>query len=124
MNDAIATASRPAWVQRRSRLSVMDRRQPRTGLPHPGAAAPFRTAGPTPSVTLAARRPDPSVIRLSRRERDVLELLAEGYSTRDIAQRLCYSERTIKNVVQNLTTRLHARNRTHVVAYALRHGWI
>jgi DNA-binding NarL/FixJ family response regulator len=53
-----------------------------------------------------------------------LELLAEGNSTREIAQQLCYSERTIKNVVQDITTRLQVRNRTQAVAYAVRHGWI
>jgi len=54
----------------------------------------------------------------------VLALLAEGYPTREIAQRLSYSERTIKNVVQEITTRLQLRNRTQAVAYAIRRGWI
>jgi DNA-binding NarL/FixJ family response regulator len=61
---------------------------------------------------------------LTRRERDVLQLVADGYSTREIAARLAYSERTIKNVLQDLTVRLHLRNRTQAVAYAVRNGWI
>jgi DNA-binding NarL/FixJ family response regulator len=61
---------------------------------------------------------------LTSRERDVLALVAEGLSTREVATRLAYSERTIKNVLQDLTTRLQLRNRTQAVAYALRHGWI
>lgn len=61
---------------------------------------------------------------LSARERNVLALVAEGFSTREIATKMAYSERTIKNVLQDLTTRLQLRNRTHAVAYALQRGWI
>ena len=61
---------------------------------------------------------------LTPRERDVLTLVADGLSTREVATRLAYSERTIKNVLQDLTTRLQLRNRTQAVAYALRNGWI
>jgi DNA-binding NarL/FixJ family response regulator len=61
---------------------------------------------------------------LTERERTVLQLLADGLSTREVALRLCYSERTIKTVIQDLTLRLHLRNRTQAVAYALRQGWI
>jgi DNA-binding NarL/FixJ family response regulator len=61
---------------------------------------------------------------IDRRERAVLELVADGRSTREIAITLSYSERTIKNVLQDLTTRLHLRNRTQAVAVAVRNGWI
>jgi DNA-binding NarL/FixJ family response regulator len=61
---------------------------------------------------------------LTGRERDVLQLIAEGLSTREVAVRLAYSERTIKNVIQDLTLRLNVRNRTQAVAYAVRNGWI
>jgi DNA-binding NarL/FixJ family response regulator len=54
----------------------------------------------------------------------VLRLVADGLSTREIATKLCYSERTIKAVIQELTTRLYLRNRAHAVAYAVRNGWI
>jgi DNA-binding NarL/FixJ family response regulator len=59
---------------------------------------------------------------LRRREVDVLRLVAEGYDTVEIATRLRFSERTVKNVLHDVTNRLHLRNRSHAVAYALRHG--
>jgi DNA-binding NarL/FixJ family response regulator len=61
---------------------------------------------------------------LTHRENTVLRLVADGLSTREIASQLAYSERTIKAVMQELTTRLYLRNRAHAVAYAVRNGWI
>jgi DNA-binding NarL/FixJ family response regulator len=61
---------------------------------------------------------------LSQRELRVLRLLADGYTTSEIAMELAYSERTIKNSIQALTARLHLRNRSHAVAYAVRQGLI
>ncbi|MFC9817558.1 response regulator transcription factor [Streptomyces virginiae] len=61
---------------------------------------------------------------LVRREVDVLRLVADGLSTEEVAAKLAYSERTVKNVMHGLTTRLHLRNRAHAVAYALREGYI
>jgi DNA-binding NarL/FixJ family response regulator len=61
---------------------------------------------------------------LTNRERAVLRLVAEGLSTREVAARLAYSERTIKNVIQDLTLRLSVRNRTQAVVHAVRNGWI
>ena len=82
-------------------------------------------ADPIPSPRPVSRwhLPTPEA-RVTRRERQVLALLAEGHSTREVAQRLAYSERTIKNVLQDFTTRLQLRNRTQAVAYAVRRGWI
>ncbi|WP_202919101.1 helix-turn-helix transcriptional regulator [Saccharothrix deserti] len=62
--------------------------------------------------------------RLTAREADVLRLMADGLDTAEIAGRLSYSERTIKNVFYGITTRLNLRNRPHAVAYALRKGMI
>jgi DNA-binding NarL/FixJ family response regulator len=67
---------------------------------------------------------DVIITTLAERERCVLQLFADGLSTREVARQMCYSERTIKNVLQDLTIRLNVRNRTHAVAYAVRHGWI
>jgi DNA-binding NarL/FixJ family response regulator len=59
---------------------------------------------------------------LTDREIEVLRLVAEGMSTAEIAKRLSYSDRTIKNVIQDVTTRFSLRNRSHAVAYAMRLG--
>lgn len=61
---------------------------------------------------------------LSSRETKVLRLVADGHDTAEIAHELCYSERTVKNVLHDLTTRLQLRNRSHAVAYAVREGLI
>jgi DNA-binding NarL/FixJ family response regulator len=61
---------------------------------------------------------------LTEREINVLRLVAEGHDTLEIGQRLFFSERTVKNIIHDITTRLHLRNRTHAVAYALRQGLI
>lgn len=61
---------------------------------------------------------------LTPRELTVLRLVADGYSTSEIAGRLAYSERTIKNALHDLTSRLQLRNRSHAVAFALREGLI
>lgn len=61
---------------------------------------------------------------LTDRELEVLRLLAEGHDTTEIASRMAYSERTIKNIIHDVTTRLNLRNRSHAVAYAMRSGLI
>jgi DNA-binding NarL/FixJ family response regulator len=61
---------------------------------------------------------------LNDREIQVLRLLAQGLDTNEIAATLRYSERTVKNVLHALTSRLNLRNRTHAVAYAMRTGVI
>ena len=59
---------------------------------------------------------------MASREIDVLRLVADGLDTNEIADKLCYSERTVKNVIHDVTTRLNLRNRSHAVAYAMRMG--
>lgn len=60
----------------------------------------------------------------SPREIDVIKLVAEGLDTREIAAKLCYSERTVKNVLHDMMLRLNLRNRAHAVAYAAREGYL
>jgi DNA-binding NarL/FixJ family response regulator len=61
---------------------------------------------------------------LTERESKVLRLLSEGLDTAEVGQRLFYSERTVKNIIHDVTSRLELRNRTHAVAYAIREGLI
>jgi DNA-binding NarL/FixJ family response regulator len=61
---------------------------------------------------------------LTDREIDVVRLLSEGFDTCEIATKLSYSERTVKSVIHDMTTRLALRNRAHAVAYAMREGFI
>jgi DNA-binding NarL/FixJ family response regulator len=61
---------------------------------------------------------------LTHRELRILRLLADGLSTLEIAREMAYSERTIKQAVHAITTRLKLRNRSHAVAYAVRKGLI
>ena len=61
---------------------------------------------------------------LAPRELGVLRLLAEGDDTRDIAGKLSYSERTVKNIVHDLLVKLNCRSRAHAVALATRQGVI
>jgi DNA-binding CsgD family transcriptional regulator len=53
-----------------------------------------------------------------------LRLAAEGHPTREVAVQLCYSERTIKNVLHDVVTKMDARTRSHAVAQAVREGLI
>jgi DNA-binding NarL/FixJ family response regulator len=71
---------------------------------------------------LAPRGIGPSGV--TDRELDVLRLLAAGFDTAEIARRLAYSERTIKNIIHDLTSRLNLKNRLHAVAYAMKAGLI
>lgn len=61
---------------------------------------------------------------LSQRELDVLKLLAQGASNRDIAARLVLAEGTIKNHVSSILIKLHAANRTQAANMARERGLI
>jgi DNA-binding NarL/FixJ family response regulator len=66
----------------------------------------------------------PSADRLTDREQQVLALIADGHPTREVARQLCYSERTVKNVLHDVVTKLNARSRSQAVAFAVREGLI
>lgn len=61
---------------------------------------------------------------LTEREIGVLKLLAEGFDTAEVGGRLFLSDRTVKTIVHDVTSRLELRNRTHAVAHAIRLGLI
>ncbi|MDI3339364.1 MAG: response regulator transcription factor [Sphaerobacter sp.] len=55
---------------------------------------------------------------------NVLQLIAQGFTNREIAERLFLSEHTVKGYVQEILRRLEARNRLEAVMIASRHGWL
>lgn len=63
-------------------------------------------------------------ISLSDREREVLQCIARGLSSKQCAQELGIAPRTVERHVENLRNKLHARNKPHLVAKALSGGHI
>ena len=61
---------------------------------------------------------------LTPREREILQLLADGLSNADVAERLFISQETVKSHVRHILTKLEADTRTQAVAIALREAMI
>ena len=74
-------------------------------------------------LTQALRRPPPPdpLRRLSPRERDVLALIAQGQSNRQIARELKIGEQTVKTHVRSILTKLSLQDRVQAAIFALRH---
>ncbi len=87
------------------------------------ALPPAETVQPLPAPSPGARR-DGRAARgaLSERDTQVLEMLAQGKSNREIGEALGICESTVKRHVHNILRRLHVRNRTEAAAYAIRSG--
>jgi DNA-binding NarL/FixJ family response regulator len=121
--DAGASAVVPRFLADRRRLlwaiQKIHRGEPLSAVAEGPARQPAPAAPPPPHET-TERAPD----AVSERDRQVLRLLAEGCDTGEIARSLAYSEPTIKNAIQRLFEQLHAKNRPHAVALALRAGII
>jgi Response regulator containing a CheY-like receiver domain and an HTH DNA-binding domain len=62
--------------------------------------------------------------QLTSREREVLQLMAEGKSNRQIGEALFISEKTVKNHVSNIFQKLGVDDRTQAVVLAIKHGWV
>jgi len=77
------------------------------------AMAAVTTPAPLPTI-----EPPPELEQLTPREQEVLQLIAEGYSNREIAQALYISERTVKNHVNSILGRLNLRDRTQAAILA------
>ncbi|RME49818.1 MAG: PAS domain-containing protein [Caldilineae bacterium] len=73
---------------------------------------------------IAGSPPDGRERSLTGRERQVLTLLAQGFSTEDIAQTLSISLSTTRNHIQNILHKLNVHSRLEAVAYAFEHGLV
>lgn len=79
------------------------------------------------SMLTELRQPEPAAGPepvLSRREEEVLQLFADGYSTTEVAKRLFISAKTVKNHLASIYQKLDARDRTQAVLRAVRMGII
>lgn len=61
-------------------------------------------------------------VRLTERELEVLQLMANGMGTRDIASKLTITEHTVKKHTQNILEKFHLHSRVDAVVHALREG--
>ena len=61
---------------------------------------------------------------LTEREVEVLKLIAEGLSNKQIGQRLVISEKTVKNHINNILSKLHLYDRTQATLFAIRSGLV
>jgi DNA-binding NarL/FixJ family response regulator len=89
-----------------------------------GVVAPDLLGNLIRGVTPDGLNGRPALARLTEREQQVLALIAQGHPTREVAAELCYSERTVKNVLHDVVTKLNARSRSQAVAHAVREGLI
>lgn len=69
-------------------------------------------------------RADKEVSELSPREREVLQLVAQGASNKEIATQFFISETTVKAHLRSILEKLHAHNRAEAVALAAAKGWL
>jgi DNA-binding NarL/FixJ family response regulator len=107
--------------------------QAREGIPpfSPGLAAKLldefarvkSTADKAPPPTSASIGEAPSTSVLSARQLQVLRLVAEGLSYKEVGARLYLSPRTVKYHMGEIMDRLHLQNRAQVLAHAGRMGW-
>jgi DNA-binding NarL/FixJ family response regulator len=73
---------------------------------------------------LLSRQATQRMPSLSKREREIMDLLAQGLTGEDVASQLFLSSETVKTHIRNAMTKLEAHTRVHAVAIALREGYI
>jgi DNA-binding NarL/FixJ family response regulator len=73
---------------------------------------------------LLSRQTTQRMPSLSKRERQIMDLLSQGLTGEDVATRLVLSSETVKTHIRNAMSKLEAHTRVHAVAIALREGFI
>jgi DNA-binding NarL/FixJ family response regulator len=89
---------------------------------HPEIAKKLMSAVAAQEETSGSRAVTSADGGLTEREQEVLNLLADGLSNRDIAGKMFISEKTVKTHVSNILSKLHLEDRTQAAIYALKHG--
>jgi DNA-binding NarL/FixJ family response regulator len=123
--DRALALARSSVEQFEHALCLLAQVEPRGTAPDGGAvpaqldSIPARGA---PRAPRAMRTPAGGPVRLTRRELDVLRLLAAGKSNRAIGAELFLSVRTVERHIANLYRKIDARNRADATAWAIRHA--
>ncbi len=73
---------------------------------------------------LLSRQTTQRLPSLTKREREIMDLLSQGLTGEDVAERLFLSSETVKTHIRNAMSKLEAHTRVHAVAIALREGYI
>ena len=79
-----------------------------------------RSRGECSNACARGRKRTSASRELSRQERNILELIADGLTNRQIAEEIHLAEKTVKNYVSNLLTKLGMERRTQAAVYAAR----
>jgi DNA-binding NarL/FixJ family response regulator len=72
--------------------------------------------------SLGGRRPDDSLASLSEQEQKILLLIAEGKTNKEIAEEIFLSDKTVKNYVSSILSKLNLRRRAEAAAFIARKG--
>jgi DNA-binding NarL/FixJ family response regulator len=91
------------------------------GILHPGLVG--RVIREFTRLSEPARRGEQRFSDLTPREREVLDLLAEGLRNQDIAGRLSIAEKTVKHHISSILSKLELNHRTEAAVLASRFGW-
>ncbi len=73
-------------------------------------------------VEMLPEHPEHTLSELTEREADILRLVAQGTSNQEIAEALAVSEKTVRNRLSEIFSKLRLNNRTQAALYALREG--
>jgi DNA-binding NarL/FixJ family response regulator len=84
-------------------------------------AHPTPPAAPQPTNQVPDRYPEPPAIAFTKRERNVLDFIAEGLSNAQIAEHLYLSPRTVEKYVSSLLRKTDTANRAELVRFAMDH---
>jgi DNA-binding CsgD family transcriptional regulator len=106
----------------------MDATRERLGVPAwerawaAGAALSTEDAISLALATAGTPRGEPGSSRLSPRERQVSQLIAQGLTNREISRALTISEKTVSSHIDHIMTKLDLRSRTRIAVWAMQHG--
>jgi len=117
---AAVTATYGALLARRGDLALNGAAEARSGSRF--AALLFEALTPARARSEVHANGEPVGSKLTRREVEILELLAEGLTNKEIAQRFSVSPRTVDTHVERVLSKLNATTRTRAVAAAIRAG--